>query len=265
MIGVFDSGIGGLTVVKELFNVLPEYKIIYFGDTARLPYGTKSPELIKKFSKEIVNFLLKKGAKVIIIACHTSSSIATDFLRKNFKNIPIFEMTDPAIKEVLKISKDSKNKNIGVIGTPATIKSQVYNKKLLHRDNTLKIYSQSCPLFVPLVEEGWIDTKETKEIARKYLSGLQKKKISSLVLGCTHYPVLKNIISEIIGEKVAIINPGKDLVIEFKNFLENNKKIEKSLKKGKGSHQFFVSDNPYNFKIMSKLCLGKEINAKIIK
>ncbi len=150
MIGIFDSGIGGLTVVKEFFKYLPQYQLIYFGDTARLPYGTKSPNLIKKWSKEIVKFLLKKGAKVIVIACHTSSSLAADFLKKEFPNLPIFEIITPGIKKAIKLTK---NKKIGIIGSPGTIKSGVHRKKLLKINPNLKIYSQPCPLFVPLVEK----------------------------------------------------------------------------------------------------------------
>jgi len=260
MIGIFDSGIGGLTIVKEFFKYLPKYQIIYFGDTARLPYGTKSPNLIKKWSKEIVKFLIKTGAKVVIIACHTSSAWAADFLKKEFPRLPIFEIITPGIKQAIKITK---NKKIGIIGSPGTIKSGAHRKKLLGFNSTLKIYSQPCPLFVPLVEEGWINRPETKSIAEEYLSPLKKKGIDTLILACTHYPLLKNTISKITGKKIKIINPAKDLAIEFKNFLEKNKKVKKHLKKGK-NHHFFVSDEPYNFKILSKMCLGKNINAKLV-
>ncbi len=259
MIGIFDSGIGGLTVVKEFFKYLPQYQLIYFGDTARLPYGTKSPNLIKKWSKEIVKFLLKKGVKVIVIACHTSSSLAADFLKKEFPNLPIFEIITPGIKKAIKLTK---NKKIGIIGSPGTIKSGVHRKKLLKINPNLKIYSQPCPLFVPLVEEGWINHRETNEIAKEYLLSLKKKGIDTLILACTHYPILQNVISKIIGKSIKIVNPAQDLIIDFKNFLEKSGKTKNQLKKGK-NHYFFVSDEPYNFKVLSKMCLGKEINAKV--
>ena len=260
MIGIFDSGIGGLTVVKEFFKYLPSYRIIYFGDTARLPYGTKSPNFIKQCSKEIIEFLLKKGAKVIVIACHTSSSLATNFLKEQFKNVSIFEITTPGIKEAIEATK---NKRIGVIGTPGTIKSGVHARKLLRIDPSLRIYSQSCPLLAPLVEEGWINREETKSIIRSYLMPLKKKKIDTLILACTHYPLLRKAITSFLGKDVAIINPASDLVTEFKRFLNENRKIANDLKKG-GRHQFFVSDNPYNFKVMSRLCLNREIHPKVV-
>jgi glutamate racemase len=261
MIGIFDSGIGGLTVVKEFFKYLPKYQIVYFGDTAHLPYGTKSPNFIKKRSKEVVEFLLKKGCKAIVIACHTSSSIANDFLKKEFGAFPIFEIITPGIKKAVKLTK---NKKIGIIGSPGTIKSGVYRKKLLSIDPSLKIYSQPCPLFVPLVEEGWIGKKETGEIAKDYILPLKKKGVDTLILGCTHYPLLKKTILKITGKDIKIVNPAKDFLMEFKKFLANNEKIESRLKKGR-NHKFFVSDEPYNFKILSKLCLGKEINSKIVR
>lgn len=259
MIGIFDSGIGGLTVVKEFFRFFPKYQIIYFGDNARLPYGTKSPHLIKKWSKEIVQWLLDKGAKVIVIACHTASALAADFLRKEFPKIIFFDIISPGIKTAVQFSQ---NKKIGIIGTPSTIKSQIHKKKLLKIDSSLKIYSRACPLFVPLVEEGWVEHKVTQEIAKIYLDPLKKKKIDTLILACTHYPILEKTISKIMGKKVKIINPARDLVGDFKNFLQNNKKVELKLKKNK-NHYFFFSDQPYNFNRLSQLCLRREINFKI--
>lgn len=255
MIGVFDSGVGGLTVVKEIFKYLPGYQIIYFGDTARLPYGTKGAGFVKRYSKKITQWLLNKEAKIIVIACNTSSAWAADSLKKEFKNIPIFEMISPAVKDAI---EKTENKKIGIIGTPGTIKSGVYRKKLLELDKGLKFFSQSCPLFVPLVEEGWISEKITEEIAKKYLNSLKEKNIGSLVLGCTHYPLLKNIITKTIGNKTKIINPAESLAKDLKSFLEKNPKIEKQIKKG-DKHQFFFSDEPYNFEKISRLCFNKKI------
>ncbi len=259
MIGVFDSGVGGLTVVKEIFKYLPEYQIIYFGDTARLPYGTKGAKFVQKYSAKITNWLLKKGAKIIIVACHTSSSWAADSLKKQFKKIPIFEIITPANKKAL---KNTRNRKIGIIGTTGTIKSEVYKKKLLDLNPSLKIYSKPCPLFVPLVEEGWFNRKETKEIAKIYLKPLKNKGIDTLILACTHYPLLKNIIKEITGTKIKIINPAEDLAKNLKLFLKNNPKLKSQLKRGK-NHQFFFSDEPYNFEKMSKFCLGREVKIKV--
>ena len=156
MIGVFDSGVGGLTVVKEIFKQLPQCRIIYFGDTARLPYGTKGSDFVKKYSAKITDWLINRGANVIVVACHTSSAWAADYLKRKFPKTPIFEMIKSAIKEALKTGK-----RIGIIATPGTIKSNIYQKKLSKLDGGLKLFSQSCPLFVPLVEEGWINEKIT--------------------------------------------------------------------------------------------------------
>jgi glutamate racemase len=260
MIGIFDSGIGGLTIVKEFFRYLPEYPIIYFGDTARLPYGTKTPHLIKKFSKEITQWLLKKGAKIIIIACHTSSALAANSLKKEFSEVPIFEIVTPGIKKAL---FSTQNKKIGIIGTPATINSEIHKKELLKIDPTLKIYSKACPLFVPLVEEGWFSDFITKKIIQKYLLILKKQKIDTLILACTHYPFLKNTISQVLGEKIKIINPAEELVKEVKIFLKNNPKFPLLLKKRK-VHRFYLSDQPYSLKILKKISLKRKIGFKIV-
>ena len=261
MIGIFDSGIGGLTVVKEFLRYLPDHQIIYFGDTARLPYGTKSPKFIENCSGQIVEFLLSKGAKAIVIACHTASALAADSLKEKFKNVPIFEIITPGIKKATRITQ---NKKIGVIGTPGTIKSGVHERELLKIEPDLKIYTKACPLFVPLVEEGWIHKKETKSIIKNYLGVMRDKKVDSLILACTHYPLLKDEIAAVLGKKVSIINPAYDLSLEFREKIKNDRKFSSLFKKGK-NHQFFVSDNPYNFQIMSRLCLGIKINPKIIE
>lgn len=255
MIGVFDSGVGGLTVVKEIFKHLPEYQIVYFGDTARLPYGTKGADFVQRYSVKITDWLLKKGAKVIIVACHTSSAWASDSLKNKFAGVPIFEMITPAAAEA---TAATKNKKVGIIGTPGTIKSGAWKKELLKLDPTLKIYQKPCALFVPLVEEGWIEEKITKETAEKYLEPLKKEKIDTLILGCTHYPLLEKTIRKIMGDNIKIVNPAKNLVKELKKFLENNPEIKKKIKKGK-AHQFFFSDEPYNLKKISHLCFNKKI------
>lgn len=260
MIGVFDSGVGGLTVVKEIFKELPEYQIIYFGDTARLPYGTKGADFVRRYSKKITKWLLDKGAKIIVIACNTSSAWAADFLKKEFPTLPIFEMIMPAVDEaVLK----TKNGRIGIIATPGTIKSKVYEKKLAAKKNRFKLFPNACPLFVPLVEEGWTKDKITEEIAKKYLAVFKKRNIDTLILGCTHYPLLEEVIKEIMGGGVKIINPAKSLVKELKEFLDNNPEIKNRIKKGT-NHKFFFSDEPYNFKKISRLCLKKKIRPKIM-
>lgn len=254
MIGIFDSGVGGLTVAKQIFKALPDYRVIYFGDTSRLPYGTKGVNFVKRYSFKITNWLLKKKAKVIIVACHTSSALAGNYLKEKFKNVPIFDMISPTVKEI----SGSKFKKIGIIGTPGTIKSNSWQKHLLKIEPNLKIYSKACPLFVPLVEEGWINKSTTKEIAKDYLKELKEKNIEAIILACTHYPILKKAIREIIGNNVKIIDPAKTLAKELAIFLRDNKHIDSVLKRG-GKNQFFFSDEPYHFDKICKLCLNQKI------
>lgn len=259
MIGIFDSGVGGLTVAKEIFKQLPKCQTIYFGDTARLPYGTKGAEFVKKYSDKIVEWLLGKNAKIIIIACHTSSAWATDFLKNKYKNIPIFDMISFTAKEV---SLSTKNKKVGIIGTPGTIKSSAWRRNLKKIDPSLKIYLQACPLFVPLAEEGWVNNDITAMIAKKYLEPLKKREIDTLVLGCTHYQLLSGVIKKFFGSDVKIINPAESVAKQIKKFLEENNAIKASVKKG-SKHQFFFSDEPYNLEKISKICFGKKIKATV--
>lgn len=257
MIGIFDSGVGGLTVAKEIFKYLPNYQTIYFGDTARLPYGTKGAEFVKKYSDKITEWLLGRKAKIIVIACHTSSAWASEFLKSKYKNIPIFDMITPAAREV---SLSTKNKKIGIIGTPGTVKSSAWSRKLKKINPSLKIYLQACPLFVPLVEEGLVNNGITAVIVKKYLEPLKKQKIDTLILGCTHYPLLLNAIKKFMGPNVKIINPAESAAKEIKKFLDSNDKIKESVKKGK-KHQFFFSDEPYNLEKISKICFGRKIKS----
>lgn len=259
MIGVFDSGVGGLTVVKEIIKKLPNLQIIYFGDTARLPYGTKGEDFVKKYSEKITRWLLNGGAKVIVIACHTSSAWAASFLKEKFNNVPIFEMIEPAAKDAF---LKTKNKRIGVIGTPGTIKSGSWPKKLLAIDPKLKVFQKACPLFVPLAEDGWQDKKIAFEIAKEYLSDFKKKNIDVLVLACTHYPILEKPIRAALGKGVKIINPAESLAEELKVFLEKNLEIAfKS--QAKNGHKFFFSDQPYNLDKISKSTLKLKIKPEI--
>ena len=258
MIGVFDSGVGGLSVVKEIFKNLPDRQIIYFGDTARLPYGTKGADFVKKYSEKITQWLLGRGAKIIIIACHTSSALAGDCLKRQFQNIPIFDMITPTANEISNFGF----KKIGIIGTPGTIKSKAWENHLLKLNPRLKIYSLACPLLVPLVEEGWVDKKATKEIVKEYLNYFRTKKIEGLVLACTHYPILEKVIKKVVGGNIKIINPAEILAKEVKKFLEGNPATNSQMKI-KNSHQFFFSDEPYNFKKISSMCLNKKIKPTI--
>ncbi|NQT22493.1 MAG: glutamate racemase [Candidatus Omnitrophica bacterium] len=254
-IGIFDSGVGGLTVLKKLSELLPEEDIIYFGDTARVPYGNKSQETVTRFAKECIQFLKKLNIKLLVIACNTASSWSLDALRKNF-SFPIKGVIAPAVKEACQKSKNSK---IGVIGTNATVKSRSYIKALGKNSRSVQVFQQACPLFVPLVEEGWFNGKTTIDVARTYLSGLKNKNIDTLILGCTHYPLLKGVFKKVFGRKVKIIDSSMSVSCEIKNFLENN-----SLRntRRKGRLKFFVTDEVESFKRISKIFLKKNINVK---
>lgn len=254
MIGVFDSGVGGLTVVQEIFKKLPDYKIIYFGDTARTPYGTKSKETIIKYAREDAKFLLNHGAKIIVIACNTASAVAAEILREE-SGVPVFEVIMPAVRVALSATKKGK---IGVIGTRATVTSNVYEAMIKKSNPDIRVVSQACPLLVPLVEEGWLEKAETKRIVKKYLQPLKNEQVDTLILGCTHYPVLKNIIKARIGRRVKLVDSAEEVVHELKKFLAENDEVEKKLIKG-GDHKFFVSDlTPQVPKIAEKL-LGRAV------
>lgn len=254
MIGVFDSGIGGLTVVKELFTQLPEYQILYFGDTARTPYGNKSEKTIKKYAVQDTEFLLEKGAQIIIVACNTVSAVAAEDLKKQF-NVPIFEVITPAVKKAIEVTKNQK---IGVIGTTATVQSGIYEKLIKEKRNHFEIFSKSCPLLVSLVEENWIKKPETKTITKKYLHPLKLKNIDTLILGCTHYPLLTEIIQAKIGKRRKLVDPAHETVETVKRFLQNNNGIEKSLPKN-NNHEFYLSDLTPKFQEIANRWLGRKI------
>jgi glutamate racemase len=256
-IGVFDSGVGGLTVVKELLRQLPNEDIIYFGDTARVPYGTKSNSTIIKFSIENILFLLKFKVKMIVIACHTSSSVALPVVRRHFK-IPILGVINPGAKEAVLFTK---NNRLGIIGTKATILSGAYEREIKELMPQAKVFTQSCPLFVPLVEEGWIDEKVTLEVTRKYLSFFDKSKIDTLILGCTHYPLLRGIIQKVVGAKVRLIDPAYYTAKEAKSILVSHG-LESSKRKN-SEIKFFLSDEPRKFSLLGEKFLGRKI--KLVK
>ena len=252
-IGIFDSGLGGLTVVKEVIKLLPNEKIIYFGDTARVPYGTKSKETIIKFSQENSEILLKKKVKIIVVACNSSSSYAIETLRKKF-SIPIVGVIHPGVKEAI---ANTKNNRVGVIATQATKSSGSYEKILHQYNQAIKVFSQACPLFVPLVEEGWFNKKITLDIAQEYLKGLKKKNIDTLILGCTHYPLLKKIIKEVVGKNIKLVDSAKAISREIKQVLKEKEILR--IVKGKPKHEFFVSDRPQEFEKISKKILKNSI------
>ena len=260
MIGVFDSGIGGLTVVRALMQEIPSYTIAYFGDTARTPYGSKSRQTVIQYALEDSEFLMKQGAKIIVIACNTASSAATEILMENFP-LPIFEVISPAVELAV---QSSKRLRIGVIGTRATIASGIYEKKIREIAPRAKVYSVPCPLLVPLVEEGWLNKAETRMIVKKYLHPLKEKQIDTLILGCTHYPILKDIIQHKIGKRVTLIDSSLAVANKIKNFLRTHPAINTTMVKDSES-EFFVSDVTPQFEKTAQALLKKNIRLESIR
>ncbi|MFA5134039.1 MAG: glutamate racemase [Patescibacteria group bacterium] len=254
MIGIFDSGVGGLTVAKECLRQLPEYDLVYFGDTARTPYGNKSRDAIIKYALEDADFLIKKGAKLLIVACNTVSALAYDVLKEKYPNVPIFEVITPAVNEAL---AGTKNHRIGVIGTRATVQSGIYERKLKEAKDVF-VESRACPLFVPLIEENWIKHPELKIIARRYLSAFRDHNIDTLILGCTHYPLIKDVIAQRIGKRVRMVDSATALAGKIKKYLEANPEIAGKLGKT-GNSEFYVSDLTEQCQCIANRALGKNI------
>lgn len=237
MIGIFDSGIGGLTVARALMENLPEHDIVYFGDTARTPYGTKSPRTVTEYAIQDAQILVDKGARLLVVGCNTASSVATQRLRQDF-DLPIFEVITPAVNEVVRRERGNR---IGIIGTRATVNSGVYQDKLKAACPDLQVFAAPCPLLVPLVEEGWLNRGETRRIVKRYLHPLKTKQVDMLILGCTHYPLLKGIIQAKIGKRVTIIDSSQATAAAVRRFLDENPKTNGGLSR-RGRREFFVSD-----------------------
>jgi len=249
-IGVFDSGLGGLTVVRHLKKLIPGRSIVYFGDTARVPYGDKSRDAVTRFSIENCDFLVSQRVGMIVVACNTSSALALDVLRNGYR-LPIFDVIAPS---ALKAAGLSKKGVIGVIGTHATIGSGAYDREFAGLDRGLRIVSRACPLFVPLAEEGWLDRPATVEIAREYLLPFKKEGIDVLVLGCTHYPVLKDAISLVLGSGITLVDSGlscAEAVLDRAGGPGHER--------GAAGIKYFVSDMPERFKEIGRIFMGEEI------
>lgn len=254
-IGVFDSGIGGLTVVRQLVRLLPNENVIYLGDTARVPYGNKSPETVRQYARQSTNFLLSHDVKLIIVACNTVSAVALDSVEQ-MSNVPVIGMISPGANGAL---KSSKNGRIGIIGTRATIQSQAYELELKKQSADREIWkiTQACPLFVPIAEEGWHKHPATRLIAEEYLSPLKHAGIDTLILGCTHYPMLYGMISTIMPE-VALIDSGKESAIVAKDILTKNS-LESNEQDNLSQLKCFVTDKPTNFSQVAERFLGFQI------
>ena len=251
-IGVFDSGIGGLTVLKEIRKVLPNEKIFYFGDTARVPYGEKTKELITRYSKEIVEFLLDKEVSAIVVACNTATALALEELKKTFK-IPIIGVIKAGAKTAINTTKSG---NIGVIGTKATVNSKRYEEEIKKLSENVKVVAKACPLFVPAVEEGILDGKLVDQIIKTYLDDFEKE-IDTLILGCTHYPLLKSAIGKIYTN-LNIVDPARETALDLKEILEEKNLLKNDATKNR-EVKYYVTDGKDKFKEIGVMFLDENI------
>jgi glutamate racemase len=261
MIGIFDSGVGGMTVARAIEQLCPEYPLLYFGDIARTPYGSKSSETIIRYSQNNTDFLLEQGARLIVIACNSASSTASEALRSHYQ-VPILDVITPATSKAADVSGSGR---IGVIGTRATIKSGIYPQKIQEARPDAKVFSTACPLLVPLVEEGWVSQRETKMILRRYLHPLRLKQIDTLVLGCTHYPLLKHMIKPRIGKRVNLIDSSVEMALHVRDFLHNNEELQHQLLINKETKsRFFVSDSTDAIQEMAAKIFGRTMKLEKI-
>jgi glutamate racemase len=276
MIGVFDSGLGGLTTLKELQKVCPEYAYCYLGDTANAPYGKRSTETIKKLTEQGVEFLFAKGAKIVLIACNTASSDALRFLQKKYKNIPEKKVLGVLIPAAQQALEHSRYGVIGVVGTQHTIDSGNFEKEIAKNADQFfsptekdarnkkrfqkipKVFSASCPLLVPLIEEGWVKKPETTSIVKKYITPLKSCNIDTLILGCTHYPIIEKIFQKKMGKNCRVINSGKAQAEKFLDYLQSHPEIETAItqKSAENTTQFFTTDCPEKFRTLGQKFLG---------
>ena len=250
-IGIFDSGIGGLTVVRQIHRVLPHEDLVYLGDTARVPYGTKSPGTVVRFACEDTQFLIQQNVKAVVVACNTVSAWALPTLERKF-SVPIFGVIIPGAQAAL---KKTRNRRIGVIGTTTTIRSQAYNRAILARDDSARVFARACPLLVPLVEEGWTSNKITQAILRAYLSPMSRRRIDTLVLGCTHYPLLKKAIRGLVGREVALVDSAESCAQFLGERLDGTQLLARTRRRT-GVIRPFVTDEVERFDELAKRFLG---------
>ena len=258
MIGVFDSGFGGLTVLKEFIKELPKYDYMYLGDNARTPYGNRGHDTVKSFTKEGIDYLFSKGCTLIIIACNTASSYVLREIQEEYLRTP--KVTDKKILGVIRplveeSAKITKNNRVGVVGTRSTIASESYETELHNQKESIEVCTQECPLLVPLIEEGWSHKPETRMILKKYLRPIKSCNVDTLILGCTHYPFLLKEFTQIMGNKVQVPNPGKIIAKSLSDYLKRHPEIEKPLSKKK-TRTFLTTDNAAHFQKVGSQFLG---------
>lgn len=252
-IGIFDSGVGGLTVLKEIHKALPQEDTIYLGDTARVPYGTKSPETVTRYSREITSFLVMRDIKLLVVACNTASAVSLEALKNDF-SIPIVGVIEPGARRAAAVTRTGK---VGVIGTTGTIKSSAYAKAIKRINPDIEVVTRACPLFVPLAEEGWVDNEVARLTARIYLQDLREDGVDTLVLGCTHYPLLKGVISEAMGDGVTLVDSAEETANTVAEILRRDKILRPTSERG--NQHYFVTDVPAGFIRIGKRFLGDRL------
>lgn len=252
-IGVFDSGIGGLTVVRALMKQLPHENIVYYGDTARVPYGTKSPQVIREYAAQDADFLVSQGIKMLVVACNTVSAVALDIVQKRAR-VPVVGVIIPGARAAVSATR---KKRVGIIGTSATVNSGAYTNAVRQIDEEVQVFTRACPLFVPLAEEGWIDHQVTMLVAKEYLFPLTLEKVDTLILGCTHYPVLRSSIAAVLDPRMTLIDSGAAAALEVERVLDEQDIRNPS--KQKPNLQFFVSDLPAKFSEIGERFLGQKM------
>ena len=251
-LGVFDSGLGGLTVYKALRNEVPCANILYLGDTARVPYGTKSSATVTRYALEIAQYLVDREVEAMVVACNTASAYAMDCLRKAVR-VPVFGVVEPGARAAVKATR---NGIVGVVGTRGTVSSGAYQRAIGELSGSIEVFTEPCPLFVPLVEEGWLDEEITYEVAYRYLGPLIAKKVDTLVLGCTHYPLLKEVISRVMGGDVVLIDSAEETSLEVKDYLACEGRLrDQEL----GGDQFQVTDSPSRFADVGRIFLARSL------
>ncbi|MDD2337184.1 MAG: glutamate racemase [Geobacteraceae bacterium] len=253
-IGIFDSGVGGLTVLKEIIKSLPQEDTLYLGDTARVPYGTKSPETVTRYAMEITTFLVNRDIKLLIAACNTVSAVSLEALKQRF-SLPIVGVIEPGARRAASVTKTGK---VGVIGTEGTIRSSAYTKAIKRINPEIEVITRACPLFVPLAEEGWIDNDVARLTAEIYLRGLKNDGVDTLVLGCTHYPILRETIATTMGEGVQLVDSAEETARTVAEILRNSCMIRPPAERG--NHHYFVTDVPAGFLKVGNRFLGETLH-----
>ncbi|PLY06155.1 MAG: glutamate racemase [Desulfuromonas sp.] len=251
-IGIFDSGVGGLTVLREVRSLLPEEQLIYFGDTARVPYGTKSPVTVERYALEAAEFLVSKGVKLLVVACNTASAVALPALKRHF-DLPVVGVIEPGARRALAVSR---NRHVGVIGTEGTVKSEAYVRALRQLDAAVQVSSAACPLFVPLAEEGWAEHEVAHLAAREYLAPLVDARVDTLVLGCTHYPLLKSTLAHVLGDAVQLVDSAAETALTVAAQLREHG-LERA--DSGGPPAYYVSDVPTRFERVGSHFLGHSL------